>query len=243
MEAIPEDPDAGRDGIPGRLCYNCPMKRGWPFVLGALLLAGTAFPATPDEAAANLEKALRGLRTLQAKFEQSYYSVSVTKPLRERGDLFLQKPDRMRWQYRSPQEKVFLYGGGILQVYLAEDKQLTRSLVRPEAYDSDIVGIFLASKSFRDLYVIEDTRFPTDTGRVRQIRLTPKVEGDYSHLLLEIDDRTWLPRRAIFLEWAGSKREFLFTDVRTNIKLPAKTFELKVPAGCEVIDETGTVKR
>ncbi|HVP89659.1 MAG TPA: outer membrane lipoprotein carrier protein LolA [Terriglobales bacterium] len=219
------------------------MKRGWTVALGALLLAWAAFPVTPDEAAARLEKALRGPRTLRARFEQSYYSVSVTEPLRERGELFLQKPDRMRWQYRSPQEKVFLYGGGVLQVYLAEDKQLTRSKVRPEAYDSDIVGIFLASKSFRDLYVIEDTRFPTDTARVRQIKLTPKEEGDYSHILLEIDDRTWLPRRAIFLEWAGSKREFFFTDVRTNVKLSAKLFELKVPAGTEVIDETGTAKR
>jgi outer membrane lipoprotein carrier protein len=221
------------------------MKRGWAVVLGTLLLAGAAFPVpvTPDEAVARLEKSLRGLRTFQAKFEQAYYSMSVTEPLRERGDLFLQKPDRMRWQYRSPQEKVFLYGAGLLEVYLAEDKQLTRSKVQPEAYDSDIVGIFLASKSFRDLYFIGDARFPTDTARIRQVRLTPKTEGDYSYILLEIDDRTWLPRRAIFFEWAGAKREFFFTDVRTNIKLSAKTFELKVPAGTEVIDETGTVKR
>jgi outer membrane lipoprotein carrier protein len=218
------------------------MRRGWILLLGVLLLAGASFPATPDEAAANLEKAIRSLRTLRARFEQSYYSMSVTEPLRERGELFLQKPDLMRWQYQSPQEKVFLYAGGILQMYVAEDKQLTRSRVSPEAYDTDIVGIFLASKSFRDLYVIEDTHFPTDTGHVRQVKLTPKEEGDYSHVLLEIDDRTWLPRRAIFLEWAGNKREFLFTDVRTNVTLPGKTFELKVPAGCEVIDETGTVK-
>ena len=219
------------------------MKRGWILGLSVLILAGATFPATPDEAATKFEKTLRGLRSLRAKFEQSYYSMTVSAPLRERGELFLQKPDRMRWQYQSPQEKVFLYAGGILQTYVAEDKQLTKSRVPPEAYDSDIVGIFLAAKSLRDLYVIEDTRFPTDTGHVRQIKLTPKEEGDYSHVLLEIDDRTWLPRRAIFLEWAGNKREFVFTDVRTNTALPAKTFELKVPAGCEVIDETGTVKR
>jgi outer membrane lipoprotein carrier protein len=219
------------------------MRRRWFFIPGVLLLAGAVLPLTPDEAAAKLEKALRNLRSLQARFEQSYYSMTVTEPLRERGDLFLKKPDLMRWQYRSPQEKVFLYSGGILQMYLPEDKQLTRSRVPHEAYDSDIVGIFLASKSFRDLYVIEDTRFPTDSARVRQIKLTPKEEGDYSYILLEIDDRTWLPRRVLFLEWAGNKREFLFTEVRTNVPLPAKTFELKVPADCEVIDETRTIKR
>jgi len=220
------------------------MKRGGALVLTVLLLAGAARAQTAGETtAANLEKALRKVRTLQTRFEQLYFSMSVTEPLRERGDLFLQRPDLMRWQYRIPQEKVFLYTGGLLQVYLAEDKQLTKSRVSPEAYDTDILGIFLGTKSFRDLYTIEDTRFPTDSARVRQIKLTPKEEGDYSHILLEVDDRTWLLRRAIFFEWAGNKREFLFTRLRANATLPPRTFELKVPSGTEVIDETGPVKR
>jgi outer membrane lipoprotein carrier protein len=219
------------------------MKRGWTFLLGLVLCAAAAFPATPEEAAANLEKTLRGLHSLQARFEQLYFSMSVTEPLREKGDLFLEKPDRMRWQYKSPQEKVFLYAGGILQVYLPEDNQLTRSRVPPEAYESDILGIFLGVKSFRDLYTIEDTQFPTDTARVRQIKLTPREEGDYSHILLEIDDKTWLLRRVIFFEWAGNKREFIFSQVRTNISLPSATFGLKVPADCEIIDDTGPRKR
>jgi outer membrane lipoprotein carrier protein len=219
------------------------MKRGRTFLLGLLLCAAAAFPATPEEAAANLEKTLRGLHSLQARFEQLYFSMSVTEPLREKGDLFLEKPDRMRWQYKSPQEKVFLYAGGILQVYLPEDNQLTRSRVPPEAYESDILGIFLGVKSFRDLYAIEDTHFPTDTARVRQVKLTPREEGDYSHILLEIDEKTWLLRRVIFFEWAGNKREFIFSQVRTNVSLPSATFGLKVPADCEIIDDTGPRKR
>lgn len=219
------------------------MKRGWTLLLGVLLCAATAFPATPEEAAANLEKTLRNAHSLQARFEQLYFSMSVSEPLREKGELFLEKPDRMRWQYKSPQEKVFLYTGGILQVYLPEDNQLTRSRVPPEAYESDILGIFLGVKSFRDLYAIEDTHFPADSPRVRQIKLTPKEEGDYSHILLEIDEKTWLLRRVIFFEWAGNKREFLFSQVRTNVSLSPATFGLKVPPDCEIIDDTGPRKR
>jgi len=219
------------------------MKRGWTLLLGVLLCAATAFPVTPEEAAANLEKTLRNAHSLQARFEQLYFSMSVSEPLREKGELFLEKPDRMRWQYKSPQEKVFLYTGGILQVYLPEDNQLTRSRVPPEAYESDILGIFLGVKSFRDLYAIEDTHFPADSPRVRQIKLTPKEEGDYSHILLEIDEKTWLLRRVIFFEWAGNKREFLFSQVRTNVSLSPATFGLKVPPDCEIIDDTGPRKR
>jgi outer membrane lipoprotein carrier protein len=219
------------------------MKRLGVFLMGVLVLAAHALPVTPEEAAANLEKALRSFRTLQARFEQIYVSASVVESLHERGEIFFQKPDLMRWEYRSPQEKVFLYKAGLFQMYIPEDKQLTRSHVSREAYESDILGFFLGSKPLRDLYLIEDTHFPTDSAGIRQIKLVPREEADYTHILLEIDQRTWLIRRAVFLEWAGNKREFLFSRIRTNVAIPPKTFELKVPADCEIIDDDRAIKR
>jgi outer membrane lipoprotein-sorting protein len=169
--------------------------------------------------------------------------MSVSEPLHEKGDLFLERPDLMRWNYKDPQEKVFLYKGGVLEMYLSEDKQLTRTPVSREALNSDIFGIFLGTMSFQDAYTIEDTQFPTGAARVRQVKLVPKTEGDFAHVLLEIDEATWLLRRAIFLEWAGNKREFDFSQVRTGIRIPAKTFILKVPPGTEIIDDTDGIKR
>lgn len=229
------------------------MKRSKAVVAVLFALAGvflppapaaTASPAiSPAEAVANLERALKAVTSLQARFEQLYYSMSISEPLREKGDLFLQKPDRMRWTYKDPQDKTFLYKEGILEMYLPEENQLTRSPVAEETLKSDIFGIFLGTMSFGDAYVIEDNPFPTEATRVRQIKLTPKVEGDYTHILLEIDETTWLLRRAIFIEWAGNKREFVFSQTRTGVRIPAKTFTLKVPPGTEIIDDTENVKR
>jgi outer membrane lipoprotein-sorting protein len=206
--------------------------------------AGSGLPAiSADEAVARLERTLKAVTTLQARFEQLHYSMAVSEPLREKGELFLEKPDRMRWAYKDPQDKVFLYKGGVLEMYLPEEKQLTRSPVDPDALKSDIFGIFLGAVSFGDAYAIEDNPFPTEATRVRQVKLTPKTEGEFSHILLEIDETTWLLRRAIFLEWAGSKREFVFSQVRTGVRIPAKTFTLKVPPGTEIIDDTESGRR
>jgi len=205
--------------------------------MGVLLLAGSAFPVTPDEAAANLEKAVRGLRTLEARFEQLYFSASVEEPIQEGGELYFQKPDLMRWEYRSPREKVFLYTAGLVQMYLPDEKQLTRSRVSRQTSESDILGIFLGTKPLRDVYLIESAQFPMETSGAVELKLVPKKEGDYTSLLVEIDGKTWLLRRAVFLEWGGSRREFRFTRVRVNVPIPPKTFELKVPAGCEIIDD------
>jgi outer membrane lipoprotein carrier protein len=218
------------------------MKRLTVALLAAMVLAGSAFPVTPGEAAAKLEKRLRALRTFQARFDQYYYSAAVSEPLHERGEIFLQKPDLMRWEYKDPQEKVFLYKGGRLEVYVAEENQLTRSRVSPDAYESDIVGVFLGTHSFADVYTIEDAQIPMEVPGVRQVKLTPKVEGDYSSLVFEIEERTGLLRRAVFYEWAGNRREFVFSKMRVDAALPARTFELKVPPGTEVIDDEGVIK-
>lgn len=211
--------------------------------LGLLILVASASAVTPEEAVANLERALKAVGTLQARFEQLHYSMSVSAPLREKGEFFFQKPDRMRWEYQNPEDKVFLYKDGVLETYLPEEKQLTRSPVSKEALESDIFGIFLGTMSFHDAYVVEDNPFPTEASRVRQVKLTPLTEGDYSHILLEIDETTWLLRRAIFLEWAGNKREFIFSQVRTGLRLSAKAFTLKVPPGTEIIDDVANAKR
>lgn len=230
------------------------MKRLGVVLAGGLAVAAIVFPlpapaasaaaaVTADRAVDNLQQALKAITTFQARFEQLYYSMSISEPLREKGDLFLQKPDRMRWNYKTPQDKVFLYKEGVLEMYLPEENQLTRSPVSKEALESDIFGIFLGTMSFRDAYAVEDNPFPTDATRVRQVKLTPRTESDYSHILLEIDETTWLLRRAIFLEWAGNKREFVFSQIKTGVRIPAKTFTLKVPPGTEIIDDTGDGRR
>ncbi len=209
----------------------------------AVALSAQTAAVTPEKAMANLEKAIKAVTTLQADFEQLHYSMSVSEPLREKGQLFLEKPDRLRWQYKTPQEKTFLYQKGVVEMYLPEEKQLTRSPVAEEALRSDIFGILLGLMSFRDAYTVESNPFPTDATRVRQVRLTPLEEGDYSHILIEIDETTWLLRRAIFLEWAGNKREFVFSRIRTGVRLPAGAFVLKVPPGTEIIDDVEGIRR
>jgi outer membrane lipoprotein carrier protein len=212
-------------------------------VLAGVVLSAAGPAVTPEQAVANLEKALKAVKTLRADFEQLHYSMTVSEPLREKGRLLLEKPDRMRWEYASPQDKVFLYKEGVIEMYLSEEKQLTRSRVAEETLRSDIFGILLGLTSFRDAYTVEASPFPTDATRVSQIKLTPHEEGDYTHILLEIDEATWLLRRAIFLEWAGNKREFIFSRVRTGVRLPGGAFTLKVPPGTEIIDDTEPIRR
>lgn len=208
------------------------------------LFSFCAFPLqAPQTVALNIEKAFASLRSLRADFEQSYYSASLATPLLEKGRLHLQKPDLMRWEYVEPESKVYVFKEGIAMAYFPEDNQLYRHALSPEERDWAIFSLLTGRAKIADTYAIEPAEFPSDRKAPLQIKLIPKAEGEISYILLEADPETWLLDKAVFLDWAGNKQEFRFTGLKLNPRLDARTFELDVPADCEVIDDLPPVKK
>jgi len=68
------------------------------------------------------------VRTLRAEFTQTY--VWGGKKRVESGTVYLVRGGSMRWEVRRPKEKLFLSDGKQLILYVPEEKQLTRSLVK-----------------------------------------------------------------------------------------------------------------
>ena len=206
-----------------------------------LLTQGQAL--TPEEIAANVEKKLNSMRSLQAEFENLYYSMSVSLPLREKGIFYFKRPDRMRWEYKEPEKKLFLFKEGTFLFYIPEENQLIRSRTFKEGYESGILALLGGRQSLRDNYRIELNAFPTENKKVHQIKLTPRAEGEFSYILLEIDASNWLILKAIFFDWAGNKQEFRFSRIRIDVPLPSNLFDLEVPPGCEIIDDEDLIKK
>jgi outer membrane lipoprotein carrier protein len=212
-------------------------KRPFIWLLLVLISSLAQTLPSPGEAALKIEKAFASLRSLRAEFEQSYYSASLSTPLLEKGKLYLQKPDLMRWEYAEPERNVFVYKEGVSLAYFPEDNQLFRHTLSPEEKEWAIFTLLTGRARITDTYTIEPAEFPSDRKSPVQIKLTPKSEGEISYILLEADPGTWLLDKAIFLDWAGNKQEFHFRAFKLNPRIDPKTFELDVPADCEVIDD------
>ncbi len=71
------------------LCYN--LSDMIMLVYLSLILT-LIFGQTAEEIALNTENWLSSHQSLQADFEQIYYSSSVSTPLKQKGKLFMQKP-------------------------------------------------------------------------------------------------------------------------------------------------------
>jgi outer membrane lipoprotein-sorting protein len=205
------------------------------YFLCLLYLSVFSFSATVDDVVLNVERKLRSLRSLQANFSQIYYSSTFSTPLEEKGKFYFQKPNWMRWEYKNPEEKIFLYKEGAFLMYFPEDKEVIQSDLSKEKYESEILTLLSGQKNLKDDYTVEFSPFPSDSQKTWKLKLTPNEESDYTHVLLEIDEKTWLIRKAIFFDWAGNKSEFQFSQIKTDVRFPQKIFELDLPPDVEII--------
>jgi len=206
-------------------------------VIGLLILSLFSSAPTVEDIALNVEQKLRSLQSIQSNFNQIYYSSSVSTPLVEKGKFYFKKPDLMKWEYKDPEEKIFLYKEGVFLEYYPEDKELYRSDLSKEQYESEILSLLSGKRRLNDNYLIEPSPFPSENEKALQLKLIPREEGEYTHILLEIDGKSWLIQRAIFFDWAGNKNEFKFSQIKTDVRLSKKVFELKVPPDVEIIED------
>lgn len=218
------------------ICYNFISMRSVYSIFLLLCLSLLSFSQTAEEAVSHLGKSLHATQTLRARFAHQFYSAVVSKPLKEKGKLYLQKPDKMRWEYTDPEHNIYLFEGDRYQYYFAEDNQLMRGSISEEGHESEILYLLTGQKNILDYYSVELSSFPTDNPQSAQIKLTPKQKEDGSYLLLELDKKEWLIRKIVFMDWEGNKTEFHFTDIVVNGPLPEKIFELELPSDVEIIE-------
>jgi outer membrane lipoprotein carrier protein len=200
------------------------------------VVAAVALSQTAEEVARNAEATLRSYQTFQAEFKHLYYSTNVSAPLIENGKCYFQKPGLMRWHYEEPEEKIYLLKDRIIESYFPEDNQLLRSSFTEED-DSEILSLLSGRIGLLENYTAEFSPFPTENRGVSQIKLTPKGEQPDTYILLELDEKTWLIKKAVFFDWAGNKSEFHFDRIRKDMTFPKGILELKVPPGTEIIED------
>lgn len=205
-------------------------------IIWLLLLSLFNPTLTAEEVSLRTEQKIRSLLSLQAKFEQFYYSATVSTPLKESGQFHFKKPALMKWEYKDPEEKIYLLKEGWFWEYLPEEKQLIKYDLSKEEHESEILSLLSGQRGILDNYQVEFSPFPTDDSKTNQLKLTPKQGDPETFILLEIDERSWLIQKAIFFDWAGNKTEYRFSRMKTNLAFPDGFFDLKVPSDVEIIE-------
>jgi outer membrane lipoprotein carrier protein len=206
-------------------------------LLLALLPAVAANPTLDVHAIAQaVDNRYNHLRTLQAEFTETYRGAGIERT--ESGSLWLKKPGKMRWEYRSPKEKLFLSDGKDAWFYLPGDRQVRRSSVKKLDDLRSPLGFLLGKtrleKELDGLSAAPDVT-PTTAGNV-VLRGVPKAMADrVNEVVLEITPDYHIARIQ-FEEADDSVTEYRFSEQKQNAGIADQLFRFSPPAGVEVVD-------
>jgi outer membrane lipoprotein carrier protein len=177
------------------------------------------------------------MKGLAADFTQLYHD-SSGRQLREQGTLLLKKPGKMRWEYRQPEQKLFLTDGKKVYFYVPAERQVTITTIK-EADDPRIPFLFLLGRGDlrKDFTRIEisESESPARAGNV-VLELVPKrANSNYKRIFVEVDPQGIQLYRLVFIDAAGARSDFLLSNYRENFLAGDDQFEFDPPAGVRVL--------
>jgi outer membrane lipoprotein carrier protein len=188
-----------------------------------------------DQLARAVDDHYNHLRSLQADFTEIYRGAGAERV--ESGTLWLKKPRKMRWEYRSPKEKLFVSDGRAVWFYLPAERQARKTeLKKLEDLRSPIaflLGKTKLEKELRGLSKVVDEA-PLTPGNMLLRGVPQAMEDRVSEVQLEITPSDQIVR-ILLMEADGATTEFRFANLKENVSLADGRFQFTPPPGVETI--------
>jgi len=207
-----------------------------PVLALGLIRPPAARPADVKTEAAAVDAHYNHLQSLQAEFTELYRGSGMERT--ETGTLWLKKPGKMRWEYRSPREKLFVSDGKDAWFYVPADRQARKTAAKkledirsPLAF---LLGKTKLEKELQGLSLAPDVE-PLAPGNV-VLRGVPQALADrVSEILLEITPGHQIAR-IVIQEVDGAATEYRFGEMKEDITIGDGRFQFKPPAGTETVE-------
>jgi outer membrane lipoprotein carrier protein len=214
------------------------------FSLRLLLLVAIALPAQAEDIrqlARAVDDHYNHLRSLQADFTEIYRGDGAERV--EAGTLWLKKPRKMRWEYRSPKEKLFISDGQAVWFYLPAERQLRKTTLKklddlrsPLAF---LLGKTKLENELRGLSkVVDQSPLSPENTLLRGVPqgvVSQSTVGQANEVQLEITPSDQIVR-IVLMEADGATTEFRFAGWKENLELGDSRFQFTPPPGVETVE-------
>jgi outer membrane lipoprotein carrier protein len=156
----------------------------------------------------------------------------------EAGTLYIRRPGLMRWEYESPETKLFLVDGKFAWFYVPGDRTATRARVR-DSEDSRIPLLLLAGKARLGRVCrrveLADVRVRAEGNAALRCIPAPGGEEEFRDAVFEVDAASRLVRLLIH-EAGDVETEFDFDNWQENLPLDKSLFRFVPPKGTSIVD-------
>lgn len=206
-------------------------------LLPALPAAAQNVPAPEGSARGQLELFSAGLETLHARFEQRIVRNDGTVDAASNGEVWLQRPQRFRWEYRGDFPEVVVADGQRVWMYDVELEQVT-------VEDQGGVGAASPLTLLTDPGSLDEQFAVREAGDADGLQLlelrSRNAESDFERILLGLRDGAL--ELMIMEDAFGLRTELRFVDVARNPALDESLFAFVPPPGADVIGDVAIVR-
>jgi outer membrane lipoprotein carrier protein len=211
-----------------------------PLVLAlaaAIVPAGPAAAQSLEEVVAGLEGTYARVVDLKAEFVQRAFNKSLGQTIDAEGTVYLKRPGKMRWEYRTPSPQQIVSDGRSLWVFTPELNQVNvgeapRALAGPAG--SFLAGLGRLHEEFTVRFLNPAAR--TDEAGHAVLALTPRRPTPVlTRLILSVDTQEFLVRKAVLYDQFDNTVTMRFTRVSINAGLADRLFSFTPPQGAAVV--------
>jgi outer membrane lipoprotein carrier protein len=218
-----------------------------------LLLAGAVPARDVGSVRQALEARYQHARTLRASFFERYTDGNGGEAA-ESGTVYFSRPGRMRWEYESPEQKLFIVDGTNVWFYVPADHTASRAKLK-ESSDwrtplALLTGKADLSKLCRSIQLVASDGenhpekgtepgghdVPAANSVLLCIPRDSSATNPTSQVLFETDPDAQLVR-VLIREPGRVETEFRFGNWEENGVIPEVKFHFEPPPGVAIVDE------
>lgn len=176
--------------------------------------------------------------TLSARFRQEVPLQNVGIVRKAAGQVYFQRPLRMRWDYRVPGEQLFLADGEYFYFRPPDSLEVFRRKIDERTLGGRVPLLLLFGKGDIMEYFRVEEAMPLERGGRTAIRLLPKGEGapEVSRVDLVVDDADLTIREIHLYDHLGGANHLYLDDIVIDPSLPADLFRFREPPGAKMVD-------
>jgi len=201
-----------------------------------LLFMGVAFGTTGQTVLAEMQKRYENTNDFEASFLQEYIGKVMKRPQRGEGKVYFKKKGMMRWDYRTPNQKL-ISDGLTLWYYQVDENQVFVSdiskFIKEKAPLAFLAGEGDLSRDFKLLNFHETTPQKEENFVLELVPEEP--HAGLAKLTLTIDKKTYHVVQTDVFDGLGNVTRTRFMDIKTNMSLPDSFFHFTIPTGAEVL--------
>jgi outer membrane lipoprotein carrier protein len=206
----------------------------------AILQAPPAPPApkeSPKDVLEKMQKFYERTQDFKAEFRQTRTEKAFERKQIFDGTVRFKKPGKMRWDYRTPEKKLFVSDGKTLWLYEPEDNQAFKQSLSESALPVAVTFLFGQGKLTKEFEVsaATDTGDAVDPADV-SVKLSPKAPtAQYKFIVLEIDPKDFHVKQSFVHDTQGNINQVTFSKVELNTKQADSLFSWSPPPGTKII--------